>query len=86
MKFQITVTPAEFQECIRHLYCMGPKEFAKVFGDDDGDGTENYYWRKFKKELKGDAGKFLCYLDSGNMRLLLEHFSSHLRKHERLFR
>jgi hypothetical protein len=76
-------TGAQFQEAIRHLLCMGRDDFEKVFGGEmrgDCETAGAYMFRKFRVEYKGDAGRFLCYLDSSNMTLLFKHFEMHNRE------
>lgn len=63
--------PSELQEALKHIYCMSKSEFECAFGDD-------YQWDKLKKEFKGDVARWLCYLDSVNMRFIVEHLDGYL--------
>lgn len=59
---------------------MTEKDFDKVFGER-ADHERNYYWMKFKEVYKGDPGKFICYLDNGNMDALFAHFKAHIKRY-----
>ncbi len=62
----------QFQEAIRHMRCMGEKEFCDAFGEE-----APYLIEKFFGELDRNIVHFICYLDSNNMRALYEHCVRH---------
>jgi hypothetical protein len=72
---QNTIEAMQFQECIRHLLCMSRVDFFDVFGED----VAEHLWQKWIVEHRKDAGKFLCYLDDGNMRKLHNHFREYIK-------
>lgn len=67
----------EFQECIRHLYCLYKKDFIKIFGEQIG----SHLWNKFN-EYNQNPAKWICYLDGANMHTLFDHLQQHLKKYE----
>lgn len=64
---------AELQEAIRHINCMGGKEFEKVFGEEMGF----HLYQKLHKDFVGNVAEFICYLDSANIEILTEELNRH---------
>ena len=75
MNKKTTVNANEFQHCIRHLNCMTKQDFIEVFGSE-------HYWDKFYNQYERNVGKFICYLDLENMRVLFNHFLEFLQSQE----
>ncbi len=65
------MTPMQFRECLAHLTCMSKNEFIQVFGSE-------HYWDKFHNVYKKDVARFVCYLDLGNLRVLMNYLNNHL--------
>lgn len=53
---------------------MGLVDFKRVWGE-----SGNHLWNKFLDYDKNPA-EFICYLDGGNMGLLMKEFEQHLGK------
>lgn len=70
----------QFQECIRHLMCIGRTEFLMIFGDVMGA----HLWFKFVEVLDHNVGKFIGELDFSNITLLFNYLESYLREIERI--
>lgn len=73
------MTSYQFQESIRHIYCMNIRDFKQCFGDHKGD----YLWDKFKGHYAGNVGDFICYLDCINLQALVDHCLEHCKQYER---
>jgi len=69
----MNIKPEEFQEIIRIIYCTNSEDFKVIFGETMGA----HLWSKISD---GNVGKFICALDLGNMRSLLDYCESRLAK------
>ena len=76
MKTVRSMNAGQFQECLRHVYCMGPHEFVEVFGEHSGE----YQWNKYYVEFKRDVAKWITYLDGSNRELLFNYLNKWLVK------
>jgi len=59
------LTALQFQELLRVINCLSVKDFIEIF--DEGQA---HYWAKFCEQ---GAFKFICYLDSGNVKALYDY-------------
>lgn len=71
------INAKEFQEAIRHLLCMGENDFSRTFGERLGA----HLFNKLHGHFEGDAGRFICYLDSGNIEALALELNRHNKKY-----
>lgn len=67
-------TPDQFVEALRHVSCMGIDDFQRVFNLEMG----THLWKKL--EGYGDVAKFICYLDSSNLYILVAECIKHNAK------
>lgn len=75
----LTLSPMDFRECLAHVGCMSEKEFAQAFQQPYEGPNTCYQYMKFAVDYKRNVAKWICYLDLGNLQLLMNYLERHLR-------